>query len=81
MRRILTVCECSGEPRPAMEHNIDCPRRLGFFGAPSIWGVGKPGDKRIYKEQVFEFSYTWFPTNTTIRDIRKEKLEKINSNN
>ena len=76
-RRILTECECSGEPRPAMEHNIDCPRRISFFGAPEIWGVGNIGEIRMYMGKFFEFSHTWFPTNKTIRDIRKEKIEKI----
>ena len=77
---ILTECECSVHPRPALEHNINCPRRLGFFGAPSEWGVGKIGEVRYYSGEEYLYSHTWLPTNNTLSNIRKEKLERINNN-
>ena len=72
---------CKGHPRPALEHNTNCPIRLGFYGAPCEWGVGKIGEKRIYQNRVFEYTYmSWYPTFESIKDLRKEKLLKIEEN-
>ena len=74
-------CGCQGLPRPTLEHNVNCPRRLSFWGAPSEWGVGKYGEKRVYQGSVFVYtSVSWRPTFENIRDLRKEKLLKIKEN-
>ena len=82
---IKLKCECTGHPRPALEHNIDCPIKLGFYGGNPYWGIGKIGEKRIYHNRVFVYStQSWQPTRENIeeyiREQRKEKLLKIEEN-
>jgi hypothetical protein len=72
-------CGCPGEPRPALEHNESCIRRLTFFGAPFEWGIGKVGEKRVSLGRVFEYTcMSWRPTFDNIKELRKEKIIKIN---
>jgi hypothetical protein len=77
------VCECGEPPRIAFEHNIDCPRRVGFFGAPIEWGVGEYGDIRNDVDRIFIYSgQTWtrlfdMTVSDVIRNNRKKKLDKI----
>jgi hypothetical protein len=74
-------CGCSGQPRPSLEHNESCPRRLGFFGAPPEWGIGKSGEKRIYQGRVFQYTcMSWQPIFNDIKYLRTEKLKKIEEN-
>lgn len=81
----ILSCGCQGHPRPALEHNTSCPIRLGFWGAPSEWGVGKYNEKRVYQGSVFVYtSMSWRKTGQNIeeyiREQRKEKLLKIEEN-
>lgn len=82
-RKIKYVCECSGFPRISFEHDIDCPIRVGFFGAPIEWGVGEYGEIRINGDQIFIYSGpTWSrvfdkTAAEVIRDSRKKKMNKI----
>jgi len=58
---ILSECRCGGQPRIAFEHNINCPRRLSFYGAPWQWGVGKNGEIRMdHNKNYFHFLYLGF---------------------
>ena len=71
-------CGCQGHPRTSLEHNTNCPIRLGFYGGNPEWGVGKIGEKRIYHNRVFVYStMSWLPTFENIKELRKEKLLKI----
>lgn len=75
--KILTECECGGVSRPALEHNINCPMLLGFWGAPSEWGVGKIGETRIdSKNVIYDFYQTWEPSRKTLKEINQEIREK-----
>jgi len=80
---ILSECRCGGQPRIAFEHNINCPRRLSFYGAPWQWGVGKNGEIRMdHNKNYFHFSYTWVLLDASLvkeyqKNIRKDKLFRI----
>ena len=81
MPTIKLKCECGGQPRPSLEHNEDCPMRLGFFGGDPYWGVGKIGEKRIRNNQVFEYTcMSWQKIYNDDKYLRKEKLKKIEEN-
>jgi len=71
--KILTKCECGGEPRPSLYHNKNCPKKLSFYGAPYEWGVGFYNEKRRYKGLVYKYTYTWEP----IYSLKKERMKKI----
>jgi len=57
------ICECGGEPRPALEHNHGCPRKLTFYGGKLEWGMGKPGDVHMVDGVPWEWQTpgTWMP--------------------
>lgn len=47
----------------------------------AFWGVGKIGEKKIYHNQIFVYStQSWLPTFESIKELRKEKLKKIEEN-
>lgn len=53
-------CGCHFPTSPALEHREECPCRIGFYGAPSFWEPGKPGDRRRSEEGVlYEYGRTW----------------------
>ena len=82
-RRILYNCECGGEARISFEHNIDCPYRVGFFGAPIEWGVGEYGEIRVNKDKVWIYTgQTWerewnMRPADVIKKDRKKKLKNL----
>ncbi len=41
------ICTCGTKDRPALEHAVTCPCRLGFYGGDPEWGVGKQGEVRV----------------------------------
>lgn len=80
--KILYDCECVGPHRPALEHNINCPIRLGFFGAPIMWGVGDIDEIRIDdKNNYYIFSQTWYPLTEKEAIKHKNKIRKNKLNN
>jgi len=74
-------CGCHGYPRPALEHNTSCPRRLGFWGAPPEWGVGEYGERRRSDDRLFEYTQmSWKPVHEDIKGIRRNKILEIEKN-